>query len=305
MTIEEMKSRKKELGYSNKRLSEESGVPVGTIQKIFSGETNSPRYDTVQALERVLCYANAFGRFMNADELGEPTAAYNYDADQSRGQTTKNVGQAGDKRRCEIGYLPGETGRKRALDVKYYDGEWTIGEYLAFPEGTRVELIDGRFYDMAAPTTIHQTIGLEIGTILKNYVRNNNGNCVPFVAPTDVQLDCDNKTMVQPDVLVVCDRKKITKERIVGAPDFVVEIVSPSNAVIDVLIKLQKYKNAGVREYWIVFPDHKSVMVYDFAKEQNQKIYSFEDTIPVGIWDGKCEVDFKYIYSQVEYMYED
>lgn len=127
--------------------------------------------------------------------------------------------------------------------------------------------------------------------------------CMPFVAPTDVQLDCDNKTMVMPDVLVVCDRSKITKARIVGAPDLVVEIVSPGNAVTDVLIKMRKYQNAGVREYWIVFPDEKQIMVYDFEHGHAPQVYTFEDSVPVGIWGGKCMVDFAYIYSQVEFMY--
>ena len=86
--------------------------------------------------------------------------------------------------------------------------------------------------------------------VLKPHTGN---KCVPFVAPTDVQLDCDDKTMVQPDVLVVCDRSKITKERIVGAPDLVMEVISPSRVTVDIFIKVQKYKNAGVREYWLVF----------------------------------------------------
>ncbi len=246
MTIEEMKQRKKELGYSYEKISELSGVPVGTLQKIFSGETSSPRYKTIIALSNVL----------------------------------------GDK-----------------SSTSKYEGEKTLDDYLALPEGTRVELIDGKFYDMAAPTTIHQSIGFEICYLLKNYVSKNGGKCVPFVAPTDVQLDCDNRTMVQPDVFVVCDRKKITRARIVGAPDLVVEVVSPTNMVTDVMIKLFKYKNAGVREYWIVYPDEKRVTVFDFEKDIGPKDYSFEDTIPVAIWDGDCKIDFSYIYSQIEFMY--
>ena len=157
---------------------------------------------------------------------------------------------------------------------------------------------------MAAPTTIHQSISFEICYLLKNYVSRNGGKCVPFVAPTDVQLDCDNKTMVQPDVLVVCDRDKITKARIVGAPDLVVEVISPSNPIMDAMIKLFKYQKAGVREYWIVYPDEKRGTVFDFAKNVGPQDYIFEDSIPVAIWDGKCEIDFSYIYSQIEFMYD-
>ena len=270
MTIEEMKQRKKELGYSYEKISELSGVPVGTLQKIFSGETSSPRYKTIMALSDVL------GDRDNIYEVHESAVAYNADH---------------------------KKGKKNDASTSIYEGEKTLDDYLALPEGTRIELIDGKFYDMAAPTTIHQSIGFEICYLLKNYVSKKGGKCVPFVAPTDVQLDCDNRTMVQPDVLVVCDRNKITRARIVGAPDLVVEVVSPTNMVTDVMIKLFKYKNAGVREYWIVYPDEKRVTVFDFAKDIGPKDYSFEDTIPVAIWDGDCKIDFSYIYSQIEFMY--
>ena len=276
MTVEKMKKRKKELGYSNKRLSEISGIPVGTIQKILSGETSSPRYNTVQALTDALSEKTQKKLpFSSGDRLHqavcEPEPAYQVN------RKTTALRSAGDK---------------------------TIEDYIALPEGTRVELIDGRFYDMAAPTTIHQSIAVQIWQPLQNYIRMNNGKCVAFVAPTDVQLDCDNRTMLQPDVLVVCDRKKITKARIVGAPDLVAEVISQSNVFIDVMIKLLKYKKAGVKEYWIVFPDEKKVMVYEFAKSDLPKEYTFEDRVPVGIWNGECEVDFADIYSQIEFMYE-
>ena len=270
MTIEEMKRRKKELGYSYEKISELSGVPVGTLQKIFSGETSSPRYKTIMALSDVL------GDKGDIYEVHESAGAYN------------------------ANYIKGQ---KNEASTSIYEGEKTLDDYLALPEGTRIELIDGKFYDMAAPTTIHQSIGFEICYLFKNYVSKNGGKCVPFIAPTDVQLDCDNRTMVQPDVLVVCDRNKITRARIVGAPDLVVEVISPTNMVTDVMIKLFKYKNAGVREYWIVYPDEKRVTVFDFEKDIGPKDYSFEDTIPVAIWDGDCKIDFSYIYSQIEFMY--
>lgn len=274
MTIEEMKKRKKELGFSCNKISELSKVPLATVQKIFSGKTASPRYDTIQALTGVLAYTPHYvSESVSTEDISfvsEPQPEYN----------ANPIRQIREK------------------------GPHTIDEYIALPEGTRVELIDGQFYNMAAPTTIHQNIGTELWALFKDYIRANGGKCVPFVAPTDVQLDCDNKTMVQPDVLVVCNRDKITKARIVGAPDLIVEIVSPSNACIDVLIKMLKYKKAGVREYWIVFPEEKMVMVYNFEKNDEPKQFTFDDIVPVEIWDGKCCIDFKYIYSQVEFIYE-
>ena len=267
MTIEEMRIRKKALGYSNKMLAEKSGVPLGTVQKIFGGSTTAPRFSTLVALESVL---------ISQDELDRLSV----------------VREA-------------EAARDMQFRIRHLHDtcDHTIDEYIALPEGTGVELIDGRFYDMSAPTTIHQSIAAEIVYAFKTFIAKNSGNCVPFMAPTDVQLDCDDKTMVMPDVLVVCDRSKITKARIVGAPDLVAEIVSPGNAITDVLIKLRKYQNAGVREYWTVFPDEKQVIVYDFEHGLAPQVYTFEDSIPVAIWDGRCKVDFAYIYSQIEFMY--
>ena len=267
MTIEEMRIRKKELGYSNKMLAEKSGVPLGTVQKIFGGSTSAPRFSTIVALSYALSRP---GELEELSVVREAEAA------------------------PDIPVLI-----RQLVDTC----DHTIDEYTALPEGTRVELIDGRFYAMSAPSTVHQGIGAEIWHAFKTYIVKKNGSCVPFMAPTDVQLDCDNKTMVMPDVMVVCDRSKITRERIVGAPDLVVEIVSTSNAITDVLIKLGKYQNAGVREYWTVFPDEKQVIVYDFEHGIGPKVYTFEETIPVNIWNGECKVDFSYIYSQVEFMY--
>ena len=270
MTIEEMKRRKKEFGFSNKKIAELSGVPIGTVQKIFSGETSAPRYDTIQALIKVLSNSESDISGFSIED------------------TYKEV--------CSPAFVC-EAEPTYDINIRYktHTACKTIDDYLALPEGTRVELIDGRFYDMAAPTTIHQDIALELCFFLKDYVRKNGGKCRPYIAPTDVQLNCDNKTMVQPDVLVVCDRNKITKERIIGAPDFIAEVVSPGNSAIDVLVKMLKYKDAGVREYWIVFPDEKIVMVYNFMKSLEPRQYTFEDEIPVAIWEGKCKVDFKYI----------
>ena len=119
----------------------------------------------------------------------------------------------------------------------------------------------------------------------------------------DVQLDMDDKTMVQPDVIVVCDRDKITKSGIKGAPDLVVEVVSPSNFFVDLSIKFAKYKRAGVREYWLVIPESKTVITYFFDEDDIPEEHTFEDIIPVSIWDGKCTVDFKKIYSEIEFLY--
>ncbi len=183
-------------------------------------------------------------------------------------------------------------------------GDYTIEDYYALPDDRRVELIDGVIYDMATPTYIHQGIAGEIALQLKLYIRKKGGNCKVFSSPSDVQLDRDNKTMVEPDVMIVCNRDWIRTRVYYGAPDFVVEILSPSTRKRDMGLKFQKYKRAGVREYWMVDPDRKTVVVYDFEHDSLPVIYGFEDRIPVNIFNGACEVDFAEIYEEIRFLYE-
>ncbi len=276
MTVAEMISRKKEYGYSNKYIAEISGVPLGTVQKIFAGSTSAPRRQTVEALSKVF-YA----------EEAKPDKCYYSKEDSWRD----------DMKVMEYGeYNIGTS----AEDMS---GK-TIADYLALPEGTRIEMIDGIFYDMAAPTFIHQRIAAMIFTAFENFVNENGGPCIPSIAPTDVQLECDDKTMIQPDVLVVCDRDKIIKARVVGAPDLIVEVLSPSNWYMDIIRKKKKYEHAGVREYWIVLPEQKQVLVYNFEQSSECVEYSFDEKVPVAIWDGRLMVDFKFIYEKISFLYE-
>ena len=154
-----------------------------------------------------------------------------------------------------------------------------------------MELIDGVFYDMSAPTSPHQLIGGSIHSQLLNYRSAHKGKCLPMVSPIDVQLDCDNKTMIQPDVLIICDRSKITKKGIFGAPDFIVEVLSPSTRKKDMTLKMTKYLNAGVREYWMIDPDKRKVITYNLATMDIPMIYGFTEDIPVGIWYNKCLIN--------------
>ncbi|MCC8106657.1 MAG: Uma2 family endonuclease [Clostridiales bacterium] len=185
-----------------------------------------------------------------------------------------------------------------------HQGEYSLEDYLALPDDQRVELIDGTFYDMSAPSLIHQAISGRLLIHFSNYIAGNRGSCMAFTAPVDVQLDCDDKTIVQPDVLIICDPSKLRRERVYGAPELVVEVLSPSTSKKDRLLKLTKYKKAGVREYWIIDPDRKRVFVYEFEKGDGCRIYSFEDSVPVGIYNGDCMVDFAQIYEEIQGLYD-
>ncbi len=184
-------------------------------------------------------------------------------------------------------------------------GDYTIEDYYAWPEEERVELIDGEIIKMDAPSVIHQSILSDLTVAFSNYVHKNGGECRVFPAPLDVQLDRDDRTMVQPDVVIICGRDRLRRKVIYGAPDLVVEILSASTAKKDTIKKLRKYAEAGVREYWIVDPDHKRIAVYDKLPEiLLPKSYTFADLVPVGIWDGNCWVDFREIYEEIEFLYD-
>ncbi len=121
-----------------------------------------------------------------------------------------------------------------------------------------------------------------------------------MMSPVDVRLDCDDRTMVQPDVLILCDEKKIMKWGIMGAPDFVVEVLSPSTKRKDCFKKLAKYEAAGVKEYWMIDPYQKKVIVYDFVKENYPVIYGINGQIPVGMYEGKLMIDMSLMEGMIQ-----
>ena len=259
MTIEQMKERKKELGYTNAKISELTGIPLGTVQKVFSGATASPRYETLFALEKLLRPKDTY-----IDYIGESVTPY-----VAKGQ-----------------------------------GTYTLDDFEKIPEEFHVELIDGVFYDMCAPTVTHQMIASFIHNKLFNHISRKKGLCLTFTAPIGVQLDCDDKTVMIPDVIIVCDRSKVIRRFIYGAPDFVLEILSPSTRRRDLSLKLHKYLNAGVREYWIIDPDKKKVMVYDLEGDEFPTIYGFDATVPVKILNNECEIDLQEMYEYIRFLYE-
>ena len=254
MTIDEMRQKKKEKGYTYVQIADLSGVPLGTVQKVFSGETEKPLYDTLLALEQL---------FKDMPVLRE-SALYKHNGRYER------------------------------------NGSYTLDDYYALPDEQRVELIDGYFYDMSSPTFGHQSIGGEIYRQIANYIMEHGGDCRPFIAPVDVQLDCDNKTMVQPDVGIVCDPSKIKRFGIYGAPDFLVEVISPSTKKKDYALKLSKYMEAGVREYWILDFRQEKILVYFFESDIYPVIYGFDQPVPVNIYDGNLKIDFSNIARWLE-----
>ena len=164
--------------------------------------------------------------------------------------------------------------------------------YLTCPEDERWELIDGVPYNMTpAPTPKHQEILGELFRILANWLKGN--KCRVYMAPFDVRLagaevlDTVIDKVVQPDIAVVCNPQKIDDRGCLGAPDMVIEILSPSTFKKDLGIKLALYESSGVKEYWVVHPLDETVMVFQLQKGQYGKptVYSVPDEIPVGVFE--------------------
>lgn len=164
---------------------------------------------------------------------------------------------------------------------KYY----TIADYYNTSENEHVELINGQFYAMAAPSRMHQRILLKLCSTIDNYVSANRGDCHVYPAPFAVQLGSSNDTIVEPDISVICDMDKLTDKGCIGAPDWIIEIVSPSNYKRDYITKLALYADADVREYWIIDLQQERILVYRFEIDAVVNIYTFNDSVKVGIYE--------------------
>ncbi len=162
---------------------------------------------------------------------------------------------------------------------------YTIDDIYSLPEGKRAELIDGQIFYMAPPTTNHQRLVNYLSTEINLFIRKNSGECEMFPAPFAVFLGENDRNYVEPDISVICDRNKISDKGCHGAPDWVIEIVSPSTKQMDYYKKLFQYRTAGVREYWVVDPDRKLVTVYNFQRDTMEE-YPFGEEVPAGIYEG-------------------
>ncbi|TYS13252.1 Uma2 family endonuclease [Rossellomorea vietnamensis] len=181
--------------------------------------------------------------------------------------------------------------------------KYSYADYLTWDEGGRFELIDGEVFNMSpAPSRRHQQVLRELSTAFSIFLREE--ECEVFFAPFDVRLlvennqDDDINNVVQPDLSIVCDRKKLDDKGCNGAPDLIIEILSPSSVKLDRWNKFQLYEKAGVKEYWLVDPVNESVEIYLLVNEQYkfQGVFTKVDTITVNILYG-LEIDLNQIFE--------
>ena len=170
---------------------------------------------------------------------------------------------------------------------------YTIDDIYNLPEGTRAELIDGQIYYMAPPSRIHQEISGTLYRKIANYIESKKGSCKVYIAPFADFLNENDTHYVEPDISVICDKNKLTDKGCTGAPDWIIEIVSPGSRRMDYFIKLFKYRSAGVREYWIVDPAKNRVTVWNFETD-NTDDFTFSDQVKAGIYSDLV-IDFSQI----------
>ncbi|MBQ9420844.1 MAG: Uma2 family endonuclease [Lachnospiraceae bacterium] len=291
MTIEKMQQIREARGISIAQLAEYTGVPVGTLTKIFAGVTKRPRPATLQAIERVL--------------TGDPDRysgrAAGYEARSLKDDTSPFMVSDG----ADAGVYSTISGELNSFNGDCdIPGPYRVSDIEKLPEDVRAELINGHLFYLESPTVVHQRIVSTVFFEFESHIRAKKKKCLALMAPTDVQIMQDDMHIFQPDLLVVCKHDRITKKRIYGAPDFVLEVLSPSTRRKDLIDKTVWYEKAGVRELWFIDPDRKKLQIYDWTKEHEKfqlvQLMPLEGKKAVAISDGELEIDLDEIREIID-----
>ena len=252
MLIDRIRELRNHAQLSDSALAELSGLPSERVNAILSGQEQNPDYASLLVLEEVLATGERIP-FTYNPMMREP-------------------------------FVVRETGVP--YQYKARNADYDIKDIEKLSEYQRAELIQGVLYMLAAPGRMHQFLVTELLYRIRRHIDDHRGGCRTYTAPFDVRLFADNTTCVLPDILVVCDKKKLTDKGCCGAPDWVIEIVSAGNSKHDYVIKKAQYRNAGVREYWIIDPFRKKLTVYTFASSEEPKIYGYEEVVPSEVLPG-------------------
>lgn len=180
---------------------------------------------------------------------------------------------------------PGALRREEGFTMIKGGKGYTVADIEALPEGERAELIDGEMFWMDSPMRTHQKILIELAIEIALYIKTKKGTCEVYPAPFAVYIKKDNRNYVEPDILVICDEDRLDEKGCHGAPDWAIEIVSPTSIKMDYERKVKLYREAEVREYWIVDAEKQTVTVYDFEHGKEAAVYPFTDQIKAGIFE--------------------
>lgn len=265
---ERLRIMRESLFMTQKDLEERSGVYQADISKIERGEAN-PSLATMKKLTDSMN--------MSLEFFGE------------RKQRIKE---------CEV---PLNEVVARCHPDKF-QGEFKVNDLMDLPEPVCLELMEGVVYDLAspAPTILHQRIVGKLFYEFTDYINKHGGKCEALISPVSVQFENDDRTLLLPDLLVVCDTTKVRRDGVMGAPDFVLEVISKATGKRDYAYKTAIYAKQGVREYWILDPMKKCLITYFFENDYMPTMHFGNEKVPVMIYEGELEIDLSVISEQPE-----
>jgi len=279
LTVEQINELRHKYCVNYEMISDGTGVPLSTVQKVLGGFTKSPRRETLEAISKYFEKSENHVQYKLYDDTLPEDIMVMESVDAE----------------CLDSYGGYRTKQNKRYTPHEFDNI-TKSE-------ARLELIDGVVYNLASPSTSHQTILTELTWAFKQYIHSNQGKCKLVIAPYDVYLKKDEDNRFQPDLIIYCgdDRKSVFKKKgFWGAPDFICEIVSPSTSSRDYYLKRNLYRESGVKEYWIVDYGANKITLENFMSDKGQDVYSFDDKVPVAIYNGKLEIDFAVIKAACE-----
>lgn len=293
MDIQELKDRKKALKLTTAQLAYLAELPVGTVSKIMTGETKSPSFLTIEKLDRTLAreemlvrirrYVEAYIKYVN-EHPEEQVDQISFEKEYRREHDLDNVPLPYAMPKGSIDIVDG--------NLALVDAGRATAQILSdIGEDRRIELVDGHLIVSEMPGLRHQLVVQRLGEIIGSYIKEHKGKCLVFSVGVNVRLDEDDYTVVIPDVTVLCDRSKLDEKGIVGAPDWTIEIVSPTTRTMDYRTKMCKYMNAGVREYWIIDLEKEKVVTYIEGEPMMAYVYELAEDVPVKIYDGELIIN--------------
>ncbi len=295
MDVKELKERKKALKITTIDLARKAGLPYGTVSKIMTGETRNPTMATLELLDNALSHEEMVVRVTAYKEellayimehRGERVDQIKFEKDYRKEHNLDNAPIPYAKQRNDSGSTHSSNG-----NLALFGDERVTEEILTqFGEDRNIELIDGHIIVNEAPGMDHQMVVQNLGYVIHDFIRANKGKCVLYNVGVNVRLDEDDYTVVIPDIVVLCDKGRMDRKCIIGAPDWVIEVTSPGTRDNDYDLKMHKYMHAGVREYWVIDLETEKIVTFTEGQPMETHIYGFEDDVPVYIYDGKLKI---------------
>lgn len=287
------KTRKKALSLTTAEVAYMANLPVSTVSKIMTGETKHPTAITIEKIESVFhkeesrkrleAYLLAMKDYL-MEHRDEDFSSEEFEKSYRAKHSLENKPIAEADSLSEPYPIWGNVALKKRLST-------SVKDYFKMSiENRWVELADGNIIVNEAPGMAHQLLVKSINKQIESFIDDNAGKCQVFDMGINVRLDEEEDTILIPDILVICDKDKIKDFGILGAPDWVIEVVSPSTRQYDYKKKTYKYLSHGVRELWLVDPEKKVVVTYIDGEYMMSHLYQFGDSIPVSIYDGKLKI---------------